>query len=123
MVLKQILLWWYGPGWVNAFKAITKRVELFADALSIQILLNTLFEPWKQIKSYGGPNAALDAKIRVLFDNIFARIFGFFIRFCIIVIGSILLVFIAIFGLILAIIWPVLPALPVFCIVLAVISA
>lgn len=122
MVLKQIVLWWYGPGWLNSFKAISRRLELLSDDLSIEILLKTLFEPWKQIKTYAGPNASVDLKLRVMFDNIFARFFGFIIRSFVLIFASIFLVLTAFFGLLIAIIWPIVPLLPIFFIFKAVVN-
>lgn len=112
--------WWYTTGWSNSFVAIFWRVKLLATELSMGILLTTLFEPWKQITTYGGPNAALDTKIRILFDNIFSRVFGFVIRTFVLFVGSILCVLVFVFGLVLAILWPAVPLLSLFFAMLAV---
>lgn len=112
--------WWYSAGWSNSFVAIYQRVQILAQELSMGILLRTLFEPWKQITLYGGPNAALDTKIHVLLDNIFSRVFGFVIRCGVLIIGAFgsLILFIA--GILLAVIWPIVPLLPILFAFLAV---
>lgn len=120
MGLAIFLGWWYGAGWANSFKAIFNRVSLVAQEFSLPILLRTLFEPWKQLTVYTGPGAPLDAKMRVLFDNLFSRFFGFVVRtmFIFICLIAVTVTFIA--GIILAIAWPVIPFLPAVCAVMAV---
>lgn len=114
--------WWYGPGWKNAFIRITKRVETLAAELSMGILLGSLFEPWKQITSYSRPNSPLDVKLHVLMDNVFARIVGFIVRVSVLIFGLIACGITFIFGLVLAIAWPLVPLIPLFFIVMTVVQ-
>ena len=112
--------WWYSAGWTNSFMAISQRVRLLAQELSMGILLRTIFEPWKQITLYSGPNASLDTKIHVALDNIFSRVFGFIIRSGVLIMGAVGCVLLFIAGMLLAIIWPIVPVLPVVFVILAV---
>ncbi len=112
--------WWYSAGWTNSFIAIIGRVQLLAQELSMGILLRTLFEPWKQITLYSGPNAALDTKIHVALDNIFSRVFGLIIRSAVLVMGVVGCAVLFVAGVLLAIIWPIVPFLPLVFILLAV---
>jgi len=114
--------WWYSAGWASSFVAIHQRVQILAQELSMGILLRTLFEPWKQITLYSGPNAALDTKIHVFLDNVFSRVFGFIIRSGVLVFGAIACSVVFLLGLILAVMWPVVPLLPVLFIGLAVVG-
>lgn len=111
--------WWYGAGWINSFYAIQQRVNTVAQELSMGILLRTLFEPWKQITLYAGESAALDTKIHVLLDNLFARFFGFIIRSAVLAIGLIVLILTFVLGVVLALMWPIIPVLPIVFMVLA----
>ncbi len=120
MGLVILFRWWYSAGWTNSFIAIAGRVKLLAQELSMGILLRTLFEPWKQITLYSGPSAALDTKIHVLLDNLFSRIFGFVIRCGVLIIGVIGCVILFFAGVVLAIVWPIVPILPIVFIMLAV---
>mgnify|MGYP003590462909 CR=1 FL=1 len=95
-------------------------MQLFAKELSMGILLRTLFEPWKQITLYSGPSAALDTKIHVLIDNVFSRLFGFVIRSGVLLMGLLGCIILFISGVILAVVWPIVPLLPVVCVILAV---
>lgn len=122
MGFTTFISWWYSAGWTNAFYAITGRVQLLAKELSMPILATTLFEPWKQISFSGGVNVSLDAKLRLMFDNVFSRIFGFIIRSTVLLIGVIASVIVFIGGVILALLWPIIPVLPLLCIVMAVIT-
>lgn len=124
MIMSIILFfqWWYGPGWKNSFSRITQRVDILSAELSLGILLKTLFEPWKQITSYSGPNDSIDVKFHVWFDNLFARSIGFVIRSCVLLFGSLSIIVVVIFGTVLAIIWPFVPLIPLLLIVLTVVQ-
>jgi hypothetical protein len=114
--------WWYGPGWKNAFVTITKRVENLAAELSMGILIKTLFEPWKQITSYSRPNSTIDVKIQIAIDNVFARMVGFVVRSSVLLFGLISCSLVFLFGIVLAIFWPIVPMLPVLLIMLSVVT-
>lgn len=86
------------------------------------ILLGSLFEPWKQITSYSRPNSPINVKIRVFFDNIFARIVGFFIRSAVLLFGCLACLIVFIFGIILAVLWPLVPISPILFIILTVLK-
>lgn len=122
MAIMIFFSWWYGPGWKNAFFRITQRVDILAAEFSMGILVATLFEPWKQITSYAGPNAPIDIKFRIFFDNIFARIIGFIVRSAVLLFGAVMCLLLFIFGVILAVCWPLVPFLPIVCIILSVVN-
>lgn len=122
MALLTFFSWWYGPGWKNSFARITQRVDSIAAELSIGLLLKTLFEPWKQITSHSGPNDSIDVKIHAWFDTLFARMVGFVIRSSVLVFGAIASIFAVLFGTILAILWPLIPLLPVLFVMLTVVQ-
>lgn len=122
MAIKLFLTWWYGPGWKNAFFRINQRIEILAGEFSMSILLKTLFEPWKQITSYRGPNAPFELIIRVWFDNVFARCVGFVIRSFVLVVGIISCAFMFVFGVVLAVLWPLVPLSPILLVILSVVQ-
>ena len=112
--------WWYGRGWKNAFYQASNRVSRLAQELSMPILVATLFEPWKQITSYSRPNSPINIKIRVFFDNVFARIVGFIIRTAVLLFGVVACAVVFLGGVIFAILWPAVPLLPILLIVFTV---
>lgn len=112
MSITLFLKWWYGIGWKQEFAKIQKRAVIIAQELSLTILLKTLFQPWKQLVSYVPKDTSLDDKLRVIFDNLFARCFGFVIRSAVILAGILLTVISVILSIALVILWPIIPFLP-----------
>ena len=114
--------WWYTDGWRSAFRAITAKSSVVLADFSVPILLRTLFEPWKQIRSYAAPGSAINGKMQALMDNTFARTFGFIIRSNIIFYASIIAAFVAIANGVIALLWPVIPLLPLVFLIVGVAS-
>lgn len=112
MAFILFIQWWYSQGWLNAFHRVGQRMSIISNDLSLPILVRTLFEPWKQITGYAGSTESLETKFRVWFDNVFARIIGFVIRFFTIIFGTIAALLMGAVGLILAVIWPIIPLSP-----------
>lgn len=107
----ELLRWWYGPGWILAFKRIGTRTAGVANAFSTGTLLKTLFAPWKRIQ-YSGKS--FDAKMQAMIDNLVSRTVGFTVRLmvlitAVIMIGGSLLLSVAI-----VIFWPLIPLLIIF---------
>ncbi len=103
----EFISWWYGKGWINAWrmaKALPSRVE---RDFSIGVLLRTLFSPWRRIISYGG--SSLDSKLKAMLDNVISRMVGLVVRSIALLISLILTLIAGLLGLILALIWPLLP--------------
>lgn len=121
MGLVLFIGWWYSTGWKNAFTNINKNTRRVMQELSLGIIVRTLFEPWKQITMYAGPGAPIDVKLHVLFDNVFARVFGFVIRIGLIFVGLAVSAVAIVVSTAIALVWPIVPTLPVLFIVLAVV--
>lgn len=119
MAFLLFIQWWYGQGWLNAFTRVVQRMKIISQELSLSILVKTLFEPWKQITSYAGAGSSLEQKFRAWFDNVFARIIGFIIRFFTIIFGLLATILVGIFGLILALFWPFVPLLPLILVIVS----
>lgn len=113
-----ILQWWYTGGWRIFVGGLGERLRNSADFFSIGILIKTLFAPFRQISATG----VGASRWQVFLDKLFSRAIGAVVRIFIIIAGVIVLVFQAVLGVILAILWPVIPFLPVACIILAVIG-
>ena len=112
MAIIYLLSWWYGQGWLQAFAQIKHRIDFIFDELSLKVLLRTLFEPWKQITSYAPSDATVGDKFRIWFDNLFARVIGFVIRTLTIGLAMFAALIVLILGIIIAIVWPLIPFLP-----------
>jgi hypothetical protein len=119
MFILGILSWWYGAGWRQRFLMLKERLAATADYFSIDLLLKTLFAPYRQI-SAGQVRGSLNVQMRAFFDLLLSRIIGAVIRLFMIIIGSISLLFYSLMGLFLVVLWGIVPLLPVLGIVLAV---
>ena len=110
-MLFEFFAWWYGPGWLGAFRGAFDWVRAVQAAFSIDILLKTLFSPWKRIVVIGG--RSLDAKFHAAIDNLISRVIGFFVRLIVLFAAVIIISLAAIAGLVLAVLWPLLPLISV----------
>lgn len=112
MFLVGILSWWYGEGLMNRPKIMKRRLVSSADFFSINLMVSTLFAPFRQI-SAGQVSGPIDYQIRAFFDRLISRFIGAFMRLSMIIAGVLSIIFQAVFGLITVIIWVLLPLAPV----------
>jgi len=103
----ELFRWWYGPGWMEAARSVTRRTASIEQSFSLGTLVRTLFSPWRRIVSNGG--RGLDAKMQAMFDNLVSRFVGFFVRLFVIATACLALGLVFFFGLVLVIIWPLVP--------------
>jgi hypothetical protein len=113
MIFVDLLIWWYGPGWLQMFRLIQTRTQKVGSAFSIPTLLKTLFSPWRRIMSPGGKG--LDAQMRALLDNAVSRTVGFVVRIMVLVAAGFGTVGSFIYGVVVALVWPLIPVLIVYC--------
>ena len=109
MLVVAFLQWWYGPGWRDAAKRMMQHIHTTALSFSIPILLATLFLPWKRIIS--PPGAGLQGKLRAMVDNLVSRAVGFTMRVLVLMAAGLTVVFYALFGGLLVLLWPLIPLL------------
>lgn len=112
MILVGILSWWYGRGWALAARRVKGRLASLYDYFSIDLLLKTLFAPFRQI-SAGGVDGPLPVKLRAWFDKLLSRIIGSIVRLIIIIIGVAALLVTVLGGLVYLVVWAVMPLAPV----------
>lgn len=117
MFIVGILGWWYGRGWGMRAQMLRDKLMSTFDYFSIDLLLRTLFSPYRQI-SAGKVRGALGVQMRAFADRLISRMIGGMIRLTMIVIGSVALVLYAIFGVILLVLWGVVPLLPLIGVVM-----
>lgn len=111
----RLFTWWYTDGWKHAVSSIRRRVVAVMEYFSVDILVRTLWEPWKQIKSYAWQGSSLGDKMRVAFDNAFARMFGFILRISLIMMSLFSAMLVTIWSVLLVLLWPILPLVPFIC--------
>lgn len=104
-------------GWTQQWKKIRARMAMWFEVFSIDILLRTLFAPWKQIVTVTHTDQALPDKFRAMVDNIISRLVGFSIRSIVMTIGLFVVCGVTIASVAFAMVWPLLPLLPALLIV------
>lgn len=103
--------WWYGEGWKRQLQQVTDRMVGLIDMFSIDLILRTLFSPFRQI-SAGRTDGPIGVQFRAFLDKLISRGIGAMVRTAVLIAGSITIVFSGFIGLLYLIVWPLLPVLP-----------
>lgn len=113
-----VLRWWYGQGWRWVWRRATiERVQWLNEAFSISALVKTWFAPFKQ--TYRKVNkGSIDLHVQAFIDNLVSRFIGTILRTIIIFVGLFGMILALIFGLISLLAWPLIPLSPILAIVL-----
>ena len=119
MLIISFFHWWYGAGWKQQFVDYRTRVERISELFSIDILLKTMFSPWKQIVTHARADQSFKAKQAAFVDNIVSRVVGFFVRLFTLITGVVAILAVVIFGFILVLLWPIIPILPAILIIVS----
>jgi hypothetical protein len=122
MFMVGLFSWWYGNGWKQRATNLWLRTMKVADFFSVNILISTLFSPFRQIAGSGGGKQGLAGAMSAFFDTLVSRFVGFFARTFMILIGLIVIVFQGILSLVIIICWPLVPLMPVAGAVLAIVG-
>jgi len=117
MFILGIVSWWYGAGWRQRITFLRARLAGVMDFFSIDLLLRTLFAPFRQI-SAGNVQGPIAVQLRAFFDQLLSRVIGAIIRSFMIVMGLATILLTVVFGGLLVIAWAFVPLLPVIGIVL-----
>lgn len=112
MHLLALVSWWYGLGWLDQVALVRGRFVRATDRYSLALLFRTLFSPFKQLDANNGGKKALDAQFRAWVDRLVSRCIGAMIRSFMILVGSVVLVFEAVFAVFRLVMWPILPIAP-----------
>ncbi len=107
-----MLTWWYSGGISWLFGRIGRNFSGVVDFFSIDLLLKTLFSPFRQIDA-GKTGRSLDAKLRAMLDGLISRFIGFIMRMLVMIFGVISLFVMVIGAIVLFVVWLVLPFMPI----------
>ncbi len=91
------------------------------DYFSMDLLIRTLFAPFRQI-SAGNVDGPLNVKLRAMVDKLFSRVIGAIVRTLLLFIGSVTILLQVIFVVVILIFWVIVPVLPIIGIVLSVVG-
>lgn len=98
-----------------------QRLASIADFFSIDLLIKTLFAPFRQI-SAGKVDGSLNVKFQAFVDRLFSRIIGAIMRTFMIILGSVSLMLSLLVTALLLLFWPIVPLLPVAGVALSIIG-
>lgn len=107
-----MLSWWYSRGWIDQALLVKERIARTMDYFSIDLLLKTLFAPYRQIGA-GRVDGSLGVKWRAFVDRSVSRVIGAIVRFMLILAGAVAITLHAVAGMVLLVMWWVVPLLPV----------
>jgi hypothetical protein len=121
MFLVGILTWWYGDGWRQRVWMMKDRIAGSSDFFSIELLVATLFSPFRQI-SAGRVDGPATVQIRALFDSLISRVIGGIVRIFMLLVGVAYIAFQVITGIIVLAVWAVVPLFPIGGLILTVVG-
>ncbi len=119
MFIVGLLGWWYGPGWKKVSAILVEKLITAEDYFSIDLLLKTLFSPFRQISADSTSGGTLGDKMRAATDKLFSRFVGAIVRLILIAVGCIWLLLNLVVSIIILAAWPLLPFLPVLGLMLS----
>lgn len=105
--------WWYMNGWISAAKGAIDLLKRQSRALSVPILLRTLFAPWKQTVNIAGPNTPIQVRLQWWVGNQISRFIGSIIRIIVLLIAGVVLGVTAVAAAVLLLSWFFIPVLSV----------
>jgi hypothetical protein len=111
MFILGLLSWWYGAGWRGRVTMLRERLAATTDYFSIDLLLRTFFSPFRQI-SAGKVDGSLNVQLHAFFDRLISRAIGAMIRSFMIAVGLVAIISYTGIGVILVIMWAIVPLLP-----------
>lgn len=109
MLIVSMFSWWYTSGWKWVIARAFQRLDTIQQMFSVRILLRTLLAPWKQIVGAPDKNQSLDAKFRMMLDNLISRFVGLAVRSLTLLAAFVSLVFVLLIGVFTVFLWPLLP--------------
>lgn len=114
-MILELVRWWYGSGWMQTVHRISTWTSSVEHTFAIPTLLRTWFAPWRRIVTVSG--RGIDAHIRAALDNFVSRCIGGFIRTIVLLIAAVSSFAAFMAGVLMMIIWPVLPIAAVYFLV------
>ena len=107
MLIFSFLSWWYTEGWKGFVQEFYQALKNTVDFFSITSLFKTLFSPFRQISAHGG-----------FTDRLISKLIGLVVRIFLIIFGIIVIVLEGTIGILMSLVWPLIPVIPMACVVL-----
>ena len=112
MLLLALVSWWYTAGWAKLGQRVQDRVLGTLDQFSVALLMQTLFDPFRQIAA-GRVRGPIGLQLRAWADRLFSRVIGMIVRTILIFVGVGTAVVMGMIGIVQLLVWPVIPFLPI----------
>lgn len=112
MFLVGLISWWYGRGWVGQWGRILQGFSSTLEFFSVGQLLQTLFDPFRQISASNGSDGSFGGALRGFIDKLISRIIGSIVRLFTIFAGVVAIIFQAVYVLVIIVLWWLLPLFP-----------
>lgn len=116
MLFVSLFKWWYSDGLRQRAKTMVMRLDGVVDYFSIDLLLKTLFQPFRQDVT-GSVDGSLDVKLHAFADNMISRVLGALIRMTILIFGIISIILYSFLFILALVVWILVPLIPVISIV------
>lgn len=118
MAIVGMLTWWYSAGLMQALRTVSRRLAAVFDFFSIDLLLKTLFSPFRQI-SAGRVSGPIGVQLRAWLDKLVSRMIGAAVRSIVMLVGTVSLIIVVAVGLLYIVAWLIMPVLPLIGLTLA----
>ena len=115
MIIFDLLGWWYLEGWRGFGRTLIEKMRGALSFFSLGALMRTLFAPFRQISANES-----GAMLQVFLDRLISRLVGAVVRILLMLVGVLVFCFEAVLSALLMLAWPLLPILPVACVILAI---
>jgi hypothetical protein len=112
--------WHYSQGLREFFGVTGNFLWFVANFFSFKLLLRTLFAPWRRLGEHYEGGLDLSAFASVIIVNSLMRIFGFFTKMIVLLIGFVAYLLVIIFSFFIFFIWLLAPAILLGSLILAV---
>lgn len=122
MLIASFFKWWYGAGLVKRFRRLLAKLGQTTDFFSIDLLVKTLFQPFKMIDSQK-IDGSIEMRLRNWLDRLISRMIGAMIRTFTLLAGIIVIVFQVILSVGAMVFWLAMPLVPVASTILFILGA
>lgn len=120
MFIVGLFTWWYTLGWKKVWQILVQKLIASEDFFSIDLLLGSLFAPFKQISAASSTDGNFQVKLQAWFDKQFSRVVGAIVRIVLILTGTVWMLVQVVADILILLSWPLLPLLPIIGLVLAI---
>ncbi len=112
-IIIQFLFWYFIEMPKNILQSWKDIFRFYLNYFSIPLLLKTLFAPWRHNLLSYSKGFDLGEYFEIFISNLISRTIGAILRFCLILIGFFVEIFIILAGVIMFLTWLMLP----FCLI------